>query len=74
VGITDPQFVEDVRAQTYATWARRVDDMASRDGNVGTPDLVLDGHRLSLREAFEPNTLARAFGVPVTPPAVGPAS
>jgi uncharacterized membrane protein YphA (DoxX/SURF4 family)/protein-disulfide isomerase len=74
VGIEDRAFVEAVRSQVYAPWARRVDDMASRDGNVGTPDLVLDGHRLPLQDAFEPSTLARALGVPVTPPAVGPAS
>jgi uncharacterized membrane protein YphA (DoxX/SURF4 family) len=74
VGITDPSYAEAVREQTYADWARRVDDMASRDGNVGTPDLLLDGHRLALEEAFDPNALARALGIPVTPPGVGPAS
>jgi len=74
VGITDPSYDAAVRAQTYATWARRVDDMASRDGNVGTPDLLLDGHRLQLSTAFDPAAMARALGISITPPAVGPAS
>ena len=59
VGITDPAYEKAVRDQRYATWARRVDNWASQDGNVGTPDLVLDGHRLSLRTSMSTAQLAQ---------------
>jgi protein-disulfide isomerase len=57
-GLTDTAYVDKVKAQTYAPWAKRVDDQASRDGNVGTPELRLDGKTLDNAKAFNPTTLA----------------
>ncbi|HUR73300.1 MAG TPA: MauE/DoxX family redox-associated membrane protein [Sporichthya sp.] len=56
VGLTDAQFVDAVRNQTYAPWARQIDDRASRDGNTGTPELLLDGKSIdptALRAALQ---------------------
>jgi protein-disulfide isomerase len=55
-------YDQQVRAQTYASWARSVDDQASKDGNVGTPELRLDGHTLDNTIAFDPAALAKALG------------
>ncbi|MCW2669882.1 MAG: DoxX family rane protein, partial [Frankiales bacterium] len=55
-------YDQQVRAQTYAPWARSVDDQASKDGNVGTPELRLDGHTLDNTIAFDPAALAKALG------------
>ena len=61
VGITEPAFVDAVRDQRYAPWARAVDDRASRDGNTGTPQLVLDGRPLEPSVVFDPARLAAAL-------------
>lgn len=53
-GITASSFEQAVRDQRYAAWARRTDDQASRDGNVGTPELRLDGRPVPLGVAFDP--------------------
>lgn len=58
VGLTSPSYAAAVRAQTYAAWARRTDDQASQDGNVGTPDLVLDGRSLPIQLLLDPAGLA----------------
>ena len=63
VGLTDQAWTEAVRAQTYAPWAKVVDDRASRDGNVGTPELRLDGKKLDPSVVFDPARLAAALGV-----------
>jgi len=47
-GITDPSYAAAVRAGTYAGWARQVDEQASRDGNVGTPEIRRDGKPIDL--------------------------
>jgi protein-disulfide isomerase/uncharacterized membrane protein YphA (DoxX/SURF4 family) len=62
VGLTDAGFTAAVRQQTYARWAGAVDNQASRDHNVGTPELRLDGHALGNDVAFDTVALARALG------------
>jgi protein-disulfide isomerase len=61
VGLTDVHYVDAVRNQTYVAWARQVDDQASRDGNTGTPELILDGHELSPAVVFDPTALKAAL-------------
>lgn len=56
VGLSQQSFITAVRNQTYAAWARQVDDRASRDGNTGTPTLILDGKQLSNDVVFDPAT------------------
>jgi protein-disulfide isomerase len=69
VGLTDSRYVDAVRHQTYAAWAREVDNQASRDGNTGTPELILDGHELSQSVAFDPTALQAAIMSPAAAPA-----
>lgn len=63
VGLTDDTFIAAVRDQVYAPWARQIDDQASRDGNTGTPQLVVDGQALGSAVTFDPARLAAALGV-----------
>jgi protein-disulfide isomerase len=63
VGLTDSAYRTSVTRQTFAPWVRWVDDQASRDGNVGTPELRLDGQALSPQTVFTPALLAAALGV-----------
>ena len=53
VGLTDQRYVDAVTKQTYAAWARQVDDRASRDGNTGTPSLVVNGRTLGNDVVFD---------------------
>jgi protein-disulfide isomerase len=53
VGLTDAAYVNAVKNQTYAAWARQIDDQASKDGNTGTPDLKLDGKEIDLNTLFD---------------------
>jgi protein-disulfide isomerase len=59
VGLTDQAYVTAVRNQTYAAWAKQVDDRASRDGNTGTPDLKLDGKEIDQNVLFDKAALAK---------------
>jgi protein-disulfide isomerase len=61
VGLTDAAYVDAVKHQTYAAWARQIDDQASKDGNTGTPELLLDGKPLSQNTVFDPAALANAL-------------
>lgn len=63
VGLTDPAYADAVRSQTYAGWARAIDEQGSRDGNVGTPELRLDGLVLPPAVSFDPIKLASALGL-----------
>ena len=56
-------FTTAVRDQRYAPWARKVDDLASRAGNVGTPDLRLDGKTVPLSVLMDREALARTLGL-----------
>ncbi|MGB8652254.1 MAG: thioredoxin domain-containing protein, partial [Mycobacteriales bacterium] len=62
-GLTDRAFTHAVTAQTFAAWARSVDDRASRDGNVGTPELRLDDRVLDRSVVFDPTALAAVLGL-----------
>jgi protein-disulfide isomerase len=62
-GLTSPSYQQKVRTQRYATWARRTDDAASRAGNIGTPDLWLDGKNVPLSLALQPARLAPLLGL-----------
>lgn len=61
VGLTSPQYVDAVRNQTYAAWARQIDDQASKDGNTGTPELLLDGKPLDSKVVFDAAALAKVL-------------
>jgi hypothetical protein len=50
--------VQAVRNQTYAAWAKQIDDRASKDGNTGTPDLRLDGKQINQNTLFHPTAFA----------------
>jgi protein-disulfide isomerase/uncharacterized membrane protein YphA (DoxX/SURF4 family) len=63
VGLTDQAFVTAVTKQTYAAWARQVEDKASKANIVGTPTVLLDGKSLDLQSVlFNPTALAKALG------------
>ena len=63
VGLTDPTYQRATREQTYAKWAHVVDDRASRDGNVGTPELRLDGKTVPPTIEFDPQQLTELLGL-----------
>ena len=63
VGLTDSAYVDAVKNQTFARWARAIDEQASRDGNVGTPELRLDGKTLGGAVVFDAGKLAAELGV-----------
>jgi protein-disulfide isomerase len=58
VGLTDQAYISAVRNQTYAAWAKQVDDQASKDGNTGTPDLKLDGKEIDQNVLFNRTAFA----------------
>ena len=61
VGLTSQSFVDAVRSQTYAPWARQIDDFASQDGNTSTPELRLDGKTLTSTTVFDAAALTKAL-------------
>jgi protein-disulfide isomerase len=61
VGLTSSAYQQAVRQQTYARWARQVDDQASRDADVGTPELRLDGRVLTSAVVLDPAALTAAL-------------
>ena len=62
VGLTDQAFVTAVTEQTYAPWAKHVEDLASRAHVVGTPTVLLDGNALDLQNVlFNAAALATAL-------------
>ena len=64
VGLNDAAFTDAVRSMTYAPWVARVDDQASRDGNVGTPQLVIVGGKpLSIQQTLDPALFKAALGL-----------
>jgi protein-disulfide isomerase len=62
-GLTSAEFQKSVRTQRYATWARRTDDTASKAGNIGTPELHLDGSLVPLKVLLQPTQLAPLLGL-----------
>ena len=55
VGLSDGAYADAVRTMPYASWVAQVDDRASRDGNVGTPELIRVGvGPLPQAELFDP--------------------
>lgn len=61
VGIADPAYIDAVRDQLYAPWARTIDDCAGRDANTPAPELLLDGRGLEPSVLFDPQRLAAAL-------------
>jgi protein-disulfide isomerase len=54
VGLNDAAFVNAVQSMTYASWVAHVDDRASRDGNVATPELIrVGGQPLTQVQTFD---------------------
>jgi hypothetical protein len=64
VGLDDAAFTGAVRSMTYAAWVAHVDDQASRDGNVGTPELLrVGGQPLTSAQLFDPAEFKAALGI-----------
>lgn len=64
VGLTSPQYVDAVKSMKYAGWVAKVDDRASKDGNVGTPQLLrVGGKALSIQETLDPQLFKSALGL-----------
>jgi hypothetical protein len=63
VGLTGKGFTAAVKDLRYGGWVHRVDDRASVDGNVGTPEMRLDGKVVPLSVLFDPAALGRALRV-----------
>lgn len=64
VGLTSAQYVDAVKSMKYAGWVAKVDDQASKDGNVGTPELVrVGGKALSIQETLDPQLFKAALGL-----------
>jgi protein-disulfide isomerase len=64
VGLTDPAYVDAVTTMKYKPWVKFVDDQASRDGNVGTPQIVkADGQALTSDQTFDPTQFKAALGL-----------
>ena len=62
VGLNDAAFVNAVQSMTYASWVAHVDDQASRDGNVGTPELIrVGGQPLTQAQTFDPQQFKAAI-------------
>jgi len=64
VGLTEAAYTNAVRSMSYATWVGFVDDQASRDGNVGTPQLIRVGTgALSTAQTFDPVQFKGVLGL-----------
>lgn len=63
VGLTDASYLDAVRSMTYRAWVGFVDDQASRDGNVGTPQIVKVGSgALTPQQTFDPAQFKAVLG------------
>jgi protein-disulfide isomerase len=63
VGLVDAAYVDAVKDMTYARWVAFVDVQASKDGDVGTPELVHAGQLLTQQQTFDPATFKTALGL-----------
>jgi protein-disulfide isomerase len=64
VGLNSAQYVDAVKSMKYAAWVAKVDDRASKDGNVGTPELVrVGGKPLSIQQTLDPQLFKAALGL-----------
>jgi protein-disulfide isomerase len=64
VGLDDAAFVNAVEHLTYERWVDFVDVQASKDGNVGTPQiLIAGGQALSQQQTFDPTAFKAAIGI-----------
>ena len=61
VGLTAPAYITAVQSMSYADFVRATDDRASRDGNVGTPELRKGGTPLTQQQVFDPAAFAAAI-------------
>lgn len=63
VGLKSAAYADAVRSMAYAPWVAKVDDRASRDGNVGTPEVIRVGSGpLPQQVLFDPAQFAAAIG------------
>jgi protein-disulfide isomerase len=63
VGLDDAAFTDAVKDMTYARWVAFVDVQASKDGDVGTPELVHAGQLLTQQQTFDPSSFKAALGI-----------
>jgi protein-disulfide isomerase len=63
VGLDDAAFVDAVEHLTYRRWVEFVDAQASKDGDVGTPELRLDGTVLNPQQTFDNGSFRSALGL-----------
>ena len=64
VGLTDAAYTTAVQKETYAPWARSVEQKAEKAGVNGTPTVTLDGKPLNLQSVLlQPGALGTLVGV-----------
>jgi protein-disulfide isomerase len=64
VGLTDGRYVDAVRSMSYRAWVLNVDDRASRDGNVGTPQIIKVGSgALTPQQTFDAAQFRAVLGI-----------
>ena len=63
VGLTSSSYADAVQTGRYNAWVQATDDRASRDGNVATPELRINGRPLPQRQLFDSAALSTALGL-----------
>jgi protein-disulfide isomerase len=64
VGLDDAAFVSAVEHLSYQRWVGFVDVQASKDGDVGTPEILTSGGQLfSQQQTFDPAAFKAAIGL-----------
>jgi protein-disulfide isomerase len=63
VGLTGKGFTDAVKDMKYGRWVHQVDDQASIDGNVATPEMRLNGKVVPQRVLFDQAALAKLLQV-----------
>ena len=63
VGLTSSSFTEAVREMAYEAWVHKTDEQGSKDGNVATPELRVNGTAIPQDAMFDEAAFRRAVGI-----------
>jgi protein-disulfide isomerase len=63
VGITSSAYADGIKDMSYGAWVHRIDEQGSKDGNVGTPELRIDGKPLTSQQLFDEHQFRAALGL-----------